>query len=88
MPGNEYGERIHNFFGQEGLSQDSHQPQAGDGSWSGFRNGLVSNQRQIDPSLIANLKTYSTQQSGMHFVSFVTGASPTYALHISFMFHS
>jgi hypothetical protein len=24
----------------------------------------------------------------MHFVSFVTGASPTYALHISFMFHS
>ncbi|KAG7608499.1 hypothetical protein ISN44_As05g007220 [Arabidopsis suecica] len=63
MPGNEYGERIHNFFGQEGLSQDSHQPQAGDGSWSGFRNGLVSNQRQIDPSLIANLKTYSTQQS-------------------------
>ncbi|KAG7554537.1 hypothetical protein ISN44_As11g007640 [Arabidopsis suecica] len=64
MPGNEFGERIHNFFGQEGLSQDNqHQPQAGDGSWSGFSNGLVSNQRQIDPSLIANLKTYSTQQS-------------------------
>ncbi|XP_010452768.1 PREDICTED: uncharacterized protein LOC104734815 [Camelina sativa] len=61
MPGNEFGERIHNFFGQEGLSQD--QPQVADGSWSGFSNGLVSNQRQIDPSLIANLKSYSTQQS-------------------------
>ncbi|KAF8118709.1 hypothetical protein N665_0002s0024 [Sinapis alba] len=63
MPGNEYGERIHNFFGQEGLSQDQHQSQVVDGSWSGFSNGLVGNQRQIDPSLIANLKSYSTQQS-------------------------
>ncbi|KAG2334504.1 hypothetical protein Bca4012_016141 [Brassica carinata] len=64
MPGNEFGERIHNFFGQEGLSQDQHQSQVADGSWSGFSNGLGGNQRQIDPSLIANLKSYSTQQSG------------------------
>ncbi|CAA7026971.1 unnamed protein product [Microthlaspi erraticum] len=63
MPGNEFGERIHNFFGQEGLSQDQHQSQVVDGSWSSFSNGLVGNQRQIDPSLIANLKGYSTQQS-------------------------
>uniref|UniRef100_A0A1J3DBQ4 Uncharacterized protein n=1 Tax=Noccaea caerulescens TaxID=107243 RepID=A0A1J3DBQ4_NOCCA len=63
MPGNEFGERIHNFFGQEGLSQDQHQSQVVDGSWSSFSNGLVGNQRQIDPSLIANLKSYSTQQS-------------------------
>ncbi|CAH8388074.1 unnamed protein product [Eruca vesicaria subsp. sativa] len=56
MPGNEYGERIHNFFGQEGLSQDQHQSQVVDGSWSGFSNGLGGNQRQIDPSL-------GTQQS-------------------------
>ncbi|KAG2334505.1 hypothetical protein Bca52824_005685 [Brassica carinata] len=63
MPGNEYGERIHNFFGQEGLSQDQHQSQVVDGSWSGFSNGLGGSQRQIDPSLIANLKSYSSQQS-------------------------
>ncbi|KAF3611061.1 hypothetical protein DY000_02051269 [Brassica cretica] len=63
MPGNEYGERIHNFFGQEGLSQDQHQSQVVDGSWSGYSNGLGGNQKQIDTSLIANLKSYSTQQS-------------------------
>ncbi|CAH2073602.1 unnamed protein product [Thlaspi arvense] len=63
MPGNEFGERIHNFFGQEGLSQDQHQSQVVGGSWSNFSNGLVGNQRQIDPSLISNLKSYSTQQS-------------------------
>ncbi|XP_033146260.1 uncharacterized protein LOC103865421 [Brassica rapa] len=55
-------ERIHNFFGQEGLSQDQHQSQVVDGSWSGFSNGLVGNQRHIDPSSIASLKSYSTQQ--------------------------
>ncbi|CAH8388068.1 unnamed protein product [Eruca vesicaria subsp. sativa] len=60
MPGNEFGERIHNFFGQE----DQHQSQAVDGSWSGFSNGLGGSQRQIDPSLVSNLKSYSTQQSG------------------------
>ncbi|KAL0728460.1 hypothetical protein Bca4012_024553 [Brassica carinata] len=61
MPGNEYGERIHNFFGQESLSQDHHQSQVVDASWSSFSNGLV-NQRHIDPSIINNLKSYSTQQ--------------------------
>ena len=61
-------ERIHNFFGQEGLSQDQHQSQVVDGSWSGFSNGLVGNQRHIDPSSIAGLKSYSTQQPGMRFV--------------------
>nr|VDD34317.1 unnamed protein product [Brassica oleracea] len=28
MPGNEFGDRIHYFFGLEGLSQDQHQSQA------------------------------------------------------------
>ena len=69
MPGNEYVERIHNFFGQEGLSQDHHQSQVVDGSWSSFSNGLVGNQRHIDSSSIASLKSYSsTQQPGMRFV--------------------
>ncbi|KAL1196766.1 hypothetical protein V5N11_024584 [Cardamine amara subsp. amara] len=63
MPGNEFGERIRNFFGQEGLSQDQHQSQVVDGSWSSFSNGLIGSQRQTDPSLITNLKSYSTQQS-------------------------
>ncbi|XP_010491414.1 PREDICTED: uncharacterized protein LOC104768999 [Camelina sativa] len=63
MPGNEFGDKIHNFFGQEGLSQDQRQPQVVDANWPGFSNGLVSNQRQIDPSLIANLKSYNTHQS-------------------------
>ena len=53
MPGNEFGDRIHYFFGLEGLSQDQHQSQALGVSWSDFSNGLVGNQRQIDPSLIA-----------------------------------
>ncbi|RID73096.1 hypothetical protein BRARA_B00265 [Brassica rapa] len=62
MSGNEYGERIHNFFGQEGLSQDQHQSQVVDGSWSGFSNGLVGNQRHIDTSVINNLESCNTQQ--------------------------
>ncbi|KAH0936662.1 hypothetical protein HID58_004123, partial [Brassica napus] len=62
MSGNEYGERIHNFFGQEGLSQDQHQSQVVDGSWSGFSNGLVGNQRHIDTSIINNLESCNTQQ--------------------------
>lgn len=62
MAGNQYGERIHNFFGQESLSQDQHQSQVVDGSWSSFSNGLVGNQRHLDPSSIANLKSYNTQQ--------------------------
>ena len=70
MSGNEYGERIHNFFGQEGLSQDQHQSQVVDGSWSGFSNGLVGNQRHIDTSIINNLESCNTQQQpGMRFVS-------------------
>ncbi|CAH8270423.1 unnamed protein product [Arabidopsis lyrata] len=66
MPGNEFGEKIHNFFGQEGLSQDQNQSQVVDGSWSNYNNGLLGNQSQIDPSLIANLKSYNTQQSVDH----------------------
>ncbi|CAE6075257.1 unnamed protein product [Arabidopsis arenosa] len=63
MPGNEFGEKIHNFFGQQGLSQDQNQSQVVDGSWSNYNNG---HQRQIDPSLIANLKSYNTKQSVDH----------------------
>ncbi|XP_044476428.1 uncharacterized protein LOC123203983 isoform X2 [Mangifera indica] len=64
MPGNEVGDRIHNFFGQDNLSQGQHHSQVIDGSWSGLNNNLwVGGQRQIGAPLISNLKNYSVQQS-------------------------
>ncbi|KAK0586343.1 hypothetical protein LWI29_005311 [Acer saccharum] len=64
MPGNEVGDRIHNFFGQENLSQGQHHSQVVDGTWSGLNNNLwVGSQRQIGAPLISNLKNYSVQQS-------------------------
>lgn len=35
MPGNEAGDRVHNFFAEDNLSQGQHQSQAVDGSWPG-----------------------------------------------------
>lgn len=66
MPGNEVGERIHNFFGQDNLNQGQHQSQVVDGTWSGLNNNLwVGSQRQIGVPLISsNLKSYSVQPSG------------------------
>ncbi|XP_031258074.1 uncharacterized protein LOC116116103 [Pistacia vera] len=64
MPGNEVGDRIHNFFGQENLSQGQHHSQVVDGTWPGLNNNLwVGGQRQIGAPLISNLKNYSVQQS-------------------------
>ncbi|XP_010546432.1 PREDICTED: uncharacterized protein LOC104818516 [Tarenaya hassleriana] len=64
MPGNDFGERIHNFFGQEGLPQGQHQSQVVEGSWPSFSNGLlVGSQRQRDSSLVSNLKSYNAQQT-------------------------
>ncbi|KAL5751478.1 hypothetical protein ACOSP7_026081 [Xanthoceras sorbifolium] len=63
MPGNEVGDRIHNFFGQENLSQGQHHSQVVDGTWSGLNNNpWVGSQRQIG-SPLSNLKNYSIQQS-------------------------
>ncbi|KAJ4713167.1 putative Dentin sialophosphoprotein-related [Melia azedarach] len=65
MPGNEVGDRIHNFFGQENLSQGQHHSQVVDGTWPGLNNNLwVGSQRQIGaPHLSSNLKSYSVQPS-------------------------
>ncbi|GAY55950.1 hypothetical protein CUMW_168000 [Citrus unshiu] len=65
MPGNEVGDRIHNFFGQDNLNQGQHQSQVVDGTWSGLNNNLwVGSQRQIGVPLISsNLKSYSVQPS-------------------------
>lgn len=68
MPGNEVGDRIHNFFGQENLSQGQHHSQVVDGTWPGLNNNLwVGSQRQIGaPHLSSNLKSYSVQPSGIN----------------------
>lgn len=67
MPGNEVGDRVHNFFGQENLSQGQHHSQAGHGNWHGLNNNpLVGNQRQFSASSISDLKNYNVQQSGIN----------------------
>ncbi|KAJ4841423.1 hypothetical protein Tsubulata_009062 [Turnera subulata] len=64
MPGNEVGDRIHNFFGQESLIQRQHQAQAIDGTWHGVTNNpWAANQRQMGTSFISNLKSPSVQQA-------------------------
>lgn len=67
MPGNEVGDRVHNFFGQENLSQGQHQSQAIDGNWPGLSNNLwVGGQRQIGGPFISSLKNYNVQQPGIN----------------------
>ena len=69
MPGNEVGDRVHNFFGQENLSQAQHHSQAIHGNWPGLNNNLLAgNQRQIGASFISNLKNYNVQQSGINLL--------------------
>ncbi|KAK8687649.1 hypothetical protein V6N13_086452 [Hibiscus sabdariffa] len=63
MPGNEVGDRIHNFLGQESFSQDQHQSQVIDGTWPGLSNNLwVGNQRQVGGPLVSSLKNLSVHQ--------------------------
>ena len=65
MPGNEVGDRVHNFFGQENLSQGQHHSQPIDGNWPGLSNNLwVEGQRQIGGPFISGLKNYNVQQPG------------------------
>ncbi|KAM5570880.1 hypothetical protein ABKV19_011498 [Rosa sericea] len=62
MPGNEVGDRVHNFFGQENLSQGQRHPQATDGNWPGLSNNLwVGNQRQVGSPVNSSLKSYNIQ---------------------------
>ncbi|KAF2312851.1 hypothetical protein GH714_040903 [Hevea brasiliensis] len=64
MPGNEVGDRIHNFFGQENLSQGQHHSEVVDGAWPALGNNLwAGSQRQIGTPFISNLKNHSVQQS-------------------------
>ncbi|KAB2055451.1 hypothetical protein ES319_A11G038600v1 [Gossypium barbadense] len=63
MPGNEVGDRIHNFLGQESLSRGQHQSQVIDSTWPGLNNNLwVGNQRQAGGPLVSSLKNLSVHQ--------------------------
>ncbi|XP_057951813.1 uncharacterized protein LOC131146309 isoform X2 [Malania oleifera] len=64
MPGNEVGDRIHNFFDQENLSQGQHHSQVVEGNWPVLSNNLwVGNQRQVGAPLSSYPKNYIFQQS-------------------------
>ncbi|KAK7265851.1 hypothetical protein RJT34_33475 [Clitoria ternatea] len=64
MPGNEVGDRVHNFFGQENLSQGQYHSQAVDGNWPGLSNNLwAGSQRPTGAPFISNLKNFNIQQS-------------------------
>lgn len=69
MPGNEVGDRLHNFFAQENFSQGQHQAQVLDGNWSALNNNnlLIESQRQIG-LLGSNPKNYNLQQPGIYWV--------------------
>ncbi|XP_028763510.1 uncharacterized protein LOC114721808 [Neltuma alba] len=63
MPGNEVGDRVHNFFGQENLSQGQYHSQLVDGNWSGLSSNLWSGgQRAAGAPFISNLKNFNVQQ--------------------------
>jgi hypothetical protein len=68
MPGNEVGDRIHNFFGQDNWSQGQHQAQAVDGTWNGLNNNpWAGSHWQIGTSLISNLKNDNVHQPGINY---------------------
>ncbi|TYI12501.1 hypothetical protein ES332_A09G282100v1 [Gossypium tomentosum] len=63
MPGNEVGDRIHNFLGQEGLPQGQHHSQGLDTAWPGLNNNRwVGSQRQAGETLVSSLKNFSVHQ--------------------------
>ncbi|CAL1411775.1 unnamed protein product [Linum trigynum] len=63
MPGNEVGDRIHNFFGQETSSQVPQHSQIADAAWHGMiGNPWAGGQGQIATPVISDLKNRSSQQ--------------------------
>lgn len=69
MPGNEVGDRVHNFFGQENLSQGQYHSQVVDGNWPGLNSNLwAGSQRQTGAPFISNLKNFNVHQLGNTFL--------------------
>lgn len=59
MPGNEVGDRVHNFFDQGSLSQDQHHTQVAS-NWPLFNNNIWSGSEAVN----SGSENYSAQQSG------------------------
>ncbi|CAL1381581.1 unnamed protein product [Linum trigynum] len=64
MPGNEIGDRIHNFFGQETSSPVPQHSQIADAAWPGMSaNPWTGSQGQVATPFISDLRNRSLQQS-------------------------
>lgn len=65
MPGNELGDRVHNFFAQDNSLQGQHHSQVVEGNWQVVNSNFgVGSQRQLD-LLNSNNKNHSSQNSGI-----------------------
>lgn len=65
MPGNGVGDRVHNSFGQENLSQGQHHFKVVDKNWPGPSNNIwAGSQARNGFPPISNIKNYSVPQSG------------------------
>ncbi|KAL8547116.1 hypothetical protein ACS0TY_006728 [Phlomoides rotata] len=75
MPGNELGDRVHNFFAQDNSSQGQHQSHALEGNWPvNNSNFWVGSPRQIDV-LNSTSKNFSSQNSE------IDRGQPSYPVH-------
>lgn len=65
MPGNEVGDRVHNFFAQDNLPQGQHHSQVGEGSWPVLNNNFwAGSQKQIGVSS-SSPRDYTSVQSDL-----------------------
>ncbi|GFZ03518.1 hypothetical protein Acr_16g0001420 [Actinidia rufa] len=62
MPGNEVGDKVHNFFALDNLSQGQHHSQVVDGNWPGGNNPWAGSQAHMGLPA-SNSKNYNLQQS-------------------------
>ncbi|KAL2482381.1 uncharacterized protein Fot_43825 [Forsythia ovata] len=63
MPGNELGDKVHNFFAQNNLSQEQHHSQVVEGDWPALHSNFwEGSQRQIDV-VDSNTKNYNLHNS-------------------------
>ncbi|KAL2461955.1 Uncharacterized protein Adt_45375 [Abeliophyllum distichum] len=77
MPGNELGDRVHNFFAQDSLSQEHHHSQIVEANWPVLNNNFsVGSQRKID-LVNSDSKNYGSQISDGDI------GQGSYALHAS-----
>ncbi|KAL3617856.1 hypothetical protein CASFOL_038177 [Castilleja foliolosa] len=81
MPGNELGDRVHNFFAQDNSLQGHDQSNVQEGNWPVLNNNFwVRNQRQID-LLNSSSKSYPSQNSDRGQASYPVHES--HGLHFS-----